>query len=172
MFFSFGKVTTVNRRIDVQFFGDRTTSSVPSQNISNFLDGMEIMKKNMKRIGYEKAVKEAFIEIVRSTETVNKPKHLNSPIENAPLAPVRRSPRLANDRKEVPATKISNITSEGDVRNPVRRSPRFSNERKTAPAIKLSNATSKENARSPRPRFTNMRKETRRSERLRQKQLP
>lgn len=130
---------------------------------------MEIMKKNMKRIGYEKAVKEAFIEIVRSTETLNKPKHCNSPIENAPLAPVRRSPRLANDRKEVPVTKISNITSEGDVHNTVRRSPRFSNERKTA--IKLSNATSEENARSPRPRFANKRKETRRSERLRQKQL-
>lgn len=114
----------VSRKIDVQFFGDRTTSSLQIQKISKFLDGFGIMKQNMTRTGYEKAVKEAFIELVRTSETSHKPEPTaiqetnDLPKENTAIPSVRRSPRFRN------ASEKCTVTS-AVMHNTVRRSQRL-----------------------------------------------
>lgn len=91
-----------NIKIEVVFFGDRTTGSISPSNVSKFINDSSIINKNMKKKGYEKAVKEALMEMAKSKRTNGH----RSPIENASAdisskkcvhIPIRRSPRFAKE---------------------------------------------------------------------------
>lgn len=93
------------------------------------MDEPDMIQKHLSKKGYEKAVKEALIEMAKESKSRNSSKKNASKLvniigEKKILGSVRRSPRFVN---VVPA---SNATSEQEMQT-VRRSPRFAIERES-----------------------------------------
>lgn len=160
------KITSVCTKIEVIFFGDKTSGSLPPQNISKFSEKSDVVKENLKRKGYAKAVKEALIEMAISKPTKSRRliKHAstNVTIEKNVHAPVHRSLPLPEEKKVISAELCANTICEEEMNVPVRRSPRLRKKSEAMPEPK----DDKQHKRK-----TTVRVGARRSERLRQKYI-
>lgn len=160
--FFFSQITNISTQIEVVFFGDKSFGSVPSQNISKFSAESDIIKKNMLRKGYKRAVKEALIEMAKQTKSRHSAKHASANVTNkeAMHAPVPRSLPLAEESEVIPASKFAKNISEKEM--DFRRSPRLAKEREEMQAAKKKRNDDKQHKRKTTVG-------TRRSERIRQK---